>query len=95
MLVGKKDGTLRLCMDYRHLNSVSRADAYPTVLINDLVDKLGKAKYLSTLDLTRGYWQISMATQDQPKTAFTTPFRLFKFTGMPLGFEELQPLSST
>ena len=87
VLVGKKDGSLRLCVDYRRLNSVSRTDAYPMVRIDDLIDKLGRAKYLSTLDLTRGYWQIAMAPQDQHKTAFATPFGLFQFTRMPFGLQ--------
>ena len=55
VLVKKKDGTLRLCVDYRRLNSVSKSDAYPMPRIDDLIDQLGKARYLTTLDLTRGY----------------------------------------
>ena len=85
VLVGKKDGSLRLCIDYRRLNSVSRADAYPMPRIDQLVDRLGKAKYLTTLDLKRGCWQIPVAEKDQHKTAFTTPFRLFEFRRMPFG----------
>eukprot|EP00731_Ephydatia_muelleri_P011429 Em0006g323a len=55
VLVKKKDGSLRLCVDFRRLNSVSESDAYPMPRIDDLIDLLGKAKYISTLDLTRGY----------------------------------------
>ena len=85
MLVPKKDGTMRMCVDYRKLNSVSAADAYPMPRVDELIDRLGNAKYISTLDLTRGYWQVPVAQDSQDKTAFTTPFGLFNFTVMPFG----------
>ena len=52
VLVKKKDGTLQVCVDYRHLNVVSQADVYPMPRVDDLVDQLGRAKYISTLNLT-------------------------------------------
>ena len=57
MLVQKKDGGVRLCVDYRKLNSVSTMDAYPMPRIDDMIDRVGQATFISTLDLTRGYWQ--------------------------------------
>ncbi|KAM9757960.1 uncharacterized protein ACNS7B_005079 [Menidia menidia] len=57
VLVPKKDGTMRFCIDFRYLNSVSKFDSYPTPRIEDLVSRLGKAKYLTTIDLCKGYWQ--------------------------------------
>ena len=87
VLVGKKDGTLRFCIDYRRLNSESLADAYPMPRIDDLIDRLGKARYISTLDLTRGYWQVPMAKASRHLTAFTTPFGLFQFRVMPFGLQ--------
>ena len=81
----KKDGSLRMCMDYRRLNSVSREDAYPMPRIDDLIDKLGNAKFITTVDLNRGYWQMPVAAKDKHKTAFTTPFGLFQFRVMPFG----------
>ena len=83
--VRKKDGSLRLCIDYRRLNSISKADAYPMPRVDDLIDRLGKAKYISTLDLAKGYWQVPVAKESRPKTAFSTPFGLFQFNVMPFG----------
>ena len=61
VLVKKTDGTLRFCIDFRRLNSISEADAYPMPRIDNLIDCLGQAKYISTLDLTRGYWQVPLS----------------------------------
>lgn len=58
VLVEQKDGMLRMCVDYRRLNSVSQADTYPMPRTDELIDRLGKAKYITTIDLTRGYWQV-------------------------------------
>ncbi len=55
--------------------------------IDELIDKLGEAKYLTTLDLTKGYWQVPVAPDARPKTAFTTPYGLFQFTVMPFGLQ--------
>ena len=77
VMVNKKDGSLRMCVDYRRLNAVSQTDAYPMPRIDDLIDRLGEAKFITTLDLSRGYWQVRK--EDQAKTAFTTPYGLFQF----------------
>ena len=87
VLVKKKDGSLRLCVDYRKLNQVSQMDAYPMPRVDELIDHVGRAKFILTLDLTRGYWQVPVATDDRPKTAFTTPFGLFQFNVMPFGLQ--------
>ena len=85
VLVRKRDGTLRFCVDYRILNSVTKPDVFPLPRINDLLDQLGKSKYYSTLDLASGYWQIRVHADSQEKTAFITHQGLFEFKVMPFG----------
>ena len=85
VLVRKKDGTLRICVDYRHLNSVTKPDTFPLPRIDDLLDQLGSAKCFTTLDLAAGYWQIRVAEDSVEKTAFVTPTGLFEFRVMPFG----------
>ena len=72
-------------MDYRNLNSVTKADVFPLPRIDDLLDKLGAAKYFTTLDLAAGYWQIKVEKFSQEKTAFITHQGLYEFNVMPFG----------
>ena len=76
-MVKKKDGSNRICVDYRKLNAVTKFDAYPMPRIDEMLDAIGNAKYISTLDLAKGYWQIPMDKQDCEKTAFSSPLGLF------------------
>ena len=81
----KKDGSLRLCIDYRKLNSVTEPDAYPIPRADDMLDSLSGCRYFTSLDLASGYWQIAMEGSDKAKTAFTTPLGLFEFNVLPMG----------
>jgi hypothetical protein len=86
VIVRKKGGGYRFCIDFRKLNTASEKDAYPLPHITATLDKLRGAKYLSTLDLKQGYWQIPLSPKSRPPTAFTVPGRgLFQFTVMPFG----------
>lgn len=84
-LVPKKDNTIRFCVDYRKLNSVTKKDAHPLPLIQEIFDNLSGAKVFSTLDLKSGYWQIPVADEDIEKTAFVCHRGLYEFKRMPFG----------
>ena len=87
ILVKKNDGTLCFCVDFLRLNSVSKSDAYPMPRDDELLDRVGQAKFISTLDLIKGYWQVPMEESARPKTTFSTPFGLCQFRRMPFGLQ--------
>jgi hypothetical protein len=85
VIIKKKDRSPRFCVDYRQLNLITKRDVYPLPRIDDIIDKLARSKYFSTLDLKAGYWQIPIDEQDKKKTAFVTTDGLYEFNILPFG----------
>lgn len=85
VLIRKKTGDMRFCVDYRRLNDVTRKDSYPLPRIEDCLTAMGGASYFTTLDLRAGYWQTAMDERDADKTAFVTRRGVFKFKVLSFG----------
>ncbi|XP_077232116.1 uncharacterized protein LOC143866802 [Tasmannia lanceolata] len=85
LFVKKKDGSIRLCIDYREMNNVTIKNKYPLPRIDDLFDQLQGAMYFSKIDLRSGYHQLKVKKEDVPKTAFRTRYRHYAFIVMPFG----------
>jgi len=85
VMVPKSDGTLRLCTDFREVNAATVPGPFPLPRVEDLLDRVGQARYLMKLDMTRGYWQVPLDEESVPISAFVTPFGHFQWRYMPFG----------
>lgn len=86
LITPKKDGDWRFCVDSRKLNSVTRRDAYSLPLMNEILDHLKNAKYLSSIDIAKAFWEVPLNPGDKEKTAFYVPGRgMYRFVVMPFG----------
>ncbi len=87
VLVPKSDGTFRFCTDFRKLNALTKTDSFPLPRIDDCIDRIGKAKYVTKLDLLKGYWQIPLTNQAKRLSAFVTPDGLYQYRVMPFSMK--------
>ena len=87
VMVPKKDGSVRVCIDYRALNNVSVRDVFPLPFMEDILHSLGRTQVFTKIDLKAGYWQIALDPADRHKTAFRTQDGLFEFLVMPFGLQ--------
>ena len=87
ILVPKPDGTFRMCTDYRKVNSVTKTDTFPIPRIDDCIDNIGHAKYVTKFDLLKGFWQIPLTDRAKEISAFVTPDGLYQYKVMPFGMK--------
>ena len=87
ILVPKPDKSFRFCTDFRKVNSLTKSDSYPIPRIDDCIDKVGKAKYVSKFDLLKGYWQVPLTERAKEVSAFVTPKGLFQYKVMAFGMK--------
>ena len=85
VMVKKKDGQLRFCVDYRRLNAITHKDVFPMSRIDDMLDQLSGKKIFTTLDAKLGYWQVPLEETSRSKTAFIASNKLYQFHVMPFG----------
>ena len=90
VLVLKKNGTWRMCVDYTDLSKACSADPFSLPHIDQIIDATAGCEWLSFLDAYSGYHQIKMAVKDQEKMAFITPFGAFCYVSMPFGLKSAQ-----
>jgi hypothetical protein len=91
VLVKKKDGKYRFCVDYRTLNQITMKDSYPLPNMEDTINQLGGSSYFSKMDLKSGYLQLRIEENDKPKTAFITSRGLWEFNVLPQGLKNAPP----
>ncbi|XP_068207747.1 uncharacterized protein [Palaemon carinicauda] len=87
VLVGKADGKFRMLLDYRKVNIHTKNDSFPLPRIDDCLDQIGSAKFITKLDLLKGYWQVPLSDRAREISAFVTPFGLYECKVMPFGMK--------
>lgn len=87
VLVKKSDGKFRMCVDYRKVNAHTKNDSFPLPRIDDCLDQIGAAKFITKLDLLKGYWQVPLSDRAREISAFVTPFGLYECKVMPFGMK--------
>ena len=87
ILVPKPDQSYRMCTDFRKLNSVTKTDTYPIPRIDDCIDKIGKAKYVTKIDLLKGFYQVPLSERAKELSAFVTPSGLYQYKVMAFGMK--------
>ena len=85
LLVPKPDGTFRFCTDFRKVNSLTKSDSFPLPRMEDCVDRIGNAKFVTKLDLLKGYWQVPLTDRASEISAFATPDTFLQYTVMAFG----------
>lgn len=92
LITPKKNGEWRFCIDSRKLNSITRSDAYSLPFVTEILDNLKKAKFLSSIDIAKAFWEIPLDSRDKDKTAFYVPGRgMYRFTVLPFGLKNGPP----
>lgn len=87
LLVPKPDSTFRFCTDYRKVNNVTVSDSFPLPRVDDCVDMIGSARFVTKLDLLKGYWQVPLSARASDISAFVTPDNFMQYTVMPFGLK--------
>ncbi len=87
ILVPKPDGTYRICTDYCKVNNITKSDTFPIPCIDDCIDKIGNAKYVTKFDLLKGFWQIPLTDRAKEISAFITLSGLYQYKVMPFGMK--------
>lgn len=81
VIVPKNDGMLQICIDFRKVNEIARFDVFPMPHVEELLEQIGQPRYMSTIDMAKGYWQIPMALRDRQKMVFEFIRMLFSLHG--------------
>ena len=87
VMVPKPDGTLRFCIDYRKVNTVTKTDSYPIPRLEDCIDRVGNSAFVTKIDLLKGYWQVPLTDRAKEISAFVTPDGLYQCKKMPFGMK--------